>query len=206
MPVHCWPSGCSPSGPIAASCVHWVACSHSLIGCTLLNLLKRRPECGNPCHLCERACPVRAIEPTGKIVTAECFQCLDCQVEYYDDKRCPPLVRSRQAARRGKAYRGASCREQCLKRKWTGRHGVGCGSLSAGPRLSCAEGGPTRRRFLRVVAAVAGLPLIIAAVRATAPKAQSHSWHGEVLGALSELTLWHPDAAFARRTDPAGAP
>ena len=62
------------------------------------------------------------------------------------------------------------------------------------------EGRPTRRRFLRIVAAVAGLPLIIAAVRATAPKAQSHSWHGEVLGALSELTLWHPDAAFAHRT------
>jgi len=35
---------------------------------------------------------VRAIEPTGKINTAECFQCLDCQVEYYDDTRCPPLV------------------------------------------------------------------------------------------------------------------
>jgi polyferredoxin len=58
----------------------------------VLNRLKRRPECGNPCHLCERSCPVRAIEPTGKINTAECFQCLDCQVEYYDDKRCPPLV------------------------------------------------------------------------------------------------------------------
>ena len=63
----------------------------------LLDLLKRRPECGNPCHLCERSCPVRAIEPSGKIITAECFQCLDCQVEYYDDKRCPPLV---QAAKR----------------------------------------------------------------------------------------------------------
>jgi NosR/NirI family transcriptional regulator, nitrous oxide reductase regulator len=63
----------------------------------LINLLKRRPECGNPCHLCERSCPVGAIEPTGKIVMAECFQCLDCQVEYYDDKRCPPLV---QATRR----------------------------------------------------------------------------------------------------------
>jgi transcriptional regulator of nitric oxide reductase/NAD-dependent dihydropyrimidine dehydrogenase PreA subunit len=63
----------------------------------LIDLLKRRPECGNPCHLCERACPVRAIEPTGKINMAECFQCLDCQVEYYDDKRCPPLV---QAAKR----------------------------------------------------------------------------------------------------------
>jgi NosR/NirI family nitrous oxide reductase transcriptional regulator len=60
----------------------------------LINLLKRRPECGNPCHLCERSCPVRAIEKTGKIVTAECFQCLDCQVEYYDDKRCPPLVQA----------------------------------------------------------------------------------------------------------------
>ena len=59
----------------------------------LLNLLKRRPECGSPCHLCERGCPVRAIEPTGKIVTAECFQCLDCRVEYYDETRCPPLVR-----------------------------------------------------------------------------------------------------------------
>src|SRR5258705_13214044 len=62
------------------------------------------------------------------------------------------------------------------------------------------EGRPTRRRFLRVVAAVAGLPPIIVAVRATAPKAQSHSWHGEVLGALSELTLWHTDAAFAQAT------
>lgn len=60
----------------------------------LLNLLKRRPECGSPCRLCERACPVRAILPTGTIVTSECFQCLDCQVEYYDDQRCPPLARA----------------------------------------------------------------------------------------------------------------
>lgn len=57
-----------------------------------------------------------------------------------------------------------------------------------------------RRRFLRVVAAIAGLPPIIAAVRATAPKPQLHTWQGDVLGALSRLTLWHPDAAFAQRT------
>lgn len=62
------------------------------------------------------------------------------------------------------------------------------------------EARPTRRRFLRVVAAVGGLPLVIATVRATAPKARLHSWHGEVLGALSEVSLWHPDAEFARRT------
>lgn len=66
----------------------------------LLNLLKRRPECGSPCHLCERSCPVRAIRPSGKIVMAECFQCLDCQVEYYDDKRCPPLAKARKTRER----------------------------------------------------------------------------------------------------------
>ena len=71
----------------------------------LIDLLKRRPECGNPCHLCERSCPVRAIEASGKIVSAECFQCLDCQVEYYDDKRCPPLVQA--AKRRGSVGAGA---------------------------------------------------------------------------------------------------
>jgi FAD:protein FMN transferase len=47
---------------------------------------------------------------------------------------------------------------------------------------------------------MAGLPLMIAAVRATAPKGQFYGWHGEVLGALSELTLWHTDTAYAQRT------
>jgi FAD:protein FMN transferase len=59
---------------------------------------------------------------------------------------------------------------------------------------------PTRRRALRVVAAAAGLPLVIAAVRATAPTGQLFNWQGEVLGAFSELTLWHTDAALAGRT------
>jgi thiamine biosynthesis lipoprotein len=63
-----------------------------------------------------------------------------------------------------------------------------------------AEPRPTRRRVLRIVAAFAGLPLMIAGVRATAPKGQLYSWHGEVLDAVSELTLWHNDAAFARAT------
>src|SRR5262247_1121158 len=72
----------------------------------LFDLLKRRPECGSPCHLCERSCPVRAIEPSGKINMAECFQCLDCQVEYYDDKRCPPLVAA--SKRRNEASVGAA--------------------------------------------------------------------------------------------------
>lgn len=71
----------------------------------LFTFLKRRPECGTGgCHLCERSCPVKAIEPSGKIIMAECFQCLDCQVEYYDDHRCPPLAQARK--RRERADRG----------------------------------------------------------------------------------------------------
>jgi thiamine biosynthesis lipoprotein len=58
----------------------------------------------------------------------------------------------------------------------------------------------TRRRAIRIVAAVAGLPLMIAAVRASAPPAQMFHWQGEVLDALSEVTLWHTDAALCRRT------
>jgi len=67
----------------------------------LFTFLKRRPECGTGgCHLCERSCPVRAIERSGKIVMSECFQCLDCQVEYYDDHRCPPLAQARKRRER----------------------------------------------------------------------------------------------------------
>ena len=62
----------------------------------IFNVLKRRPECGATCQLCERSCPVKAIRPSGEIVMAECFQCLDCQVEYYDDRRCPPLAKQRK--------------------------------------------------------------------------------------------------------------
>jgi FAD:protein FMN transferase len=58
----------------------------------------------------------------------------------------------------------------------------------------------TRRRAIRIIAAAAGLPLMIGVVRATAPPAQMFHWQGEVLDALAELTLVHTDAAFARRT------
>jgi FAD:protein FMN transferase len=58
----------------------------------------------------------------------------------------------------------------------------------------------TRRRAIRIVAAAAGLPLMIAAVRATAPSGRLFDWQGEVLGALAELSLWDTDEAAARRT------
>ncbi|MCW5713106.1 MAG: 4Fe-4S binding protein [Bauldia sp.] len=72
----------------------------------IFTLLKRRPECGSGgCHLCERSCPVRAIERDGKIIMAECFQCLDCQVEYYDEQRCPPLAKGRKVRERASRAR-----------------------------------------------------------------------------------------------------
>lgn len=59
---------------------------------------------------------------------------------------------------------------------------------------------PGRRRALRILAALASVPLTIGTVRAIAPKAERHSWRGEVLGALSSLDIWHADAGFARAT------
>ncbi|HVY05663.1 MAG TPA: 4Fe-4S binding protein [Burkholderiales bacterium] len=55
-------------------------------------ILKRRPECGSPCQLCAKRCPIQAIEPSGKINMDECFYCLDCQVVHNDATECPPLV------------------------------------------------------------------------------------------------------------------
>ena len=54
--------------------------------------LKRRPECGSPCQLCAKRCPIQAIEPSGAINMDECFYCLDCQVIHNAAKVCPPLV------------------------------------------------------------------------------------------------------------------
>jgi FAD:protein FMN transferase len=72
---------------------------------------------------------------------------------------------------------------------------VGRGSSRA-PAGACRL---TRRRAIRIVAAAAGLPLMIAAVRATAPKARIFEWQGRVLDDLAELTLWHTDAALCAR-------
>jgi polyferredoxin len=57
--------------------------------------LRRRKECGRPCQTCAKDCEVRAIRPTGEINANECHYCLDCQVTYYSDRRCMPLVERR---------------------------------------------------------------------------------------------------------------
>lgn len=57
----------------------------------MVRWLKRRPQCGSECRICETACPVGAITPIGAINMNECLQCLDCQVAYHDPGTCPPL-------------------------------------------------------------------------------------------------------------------
>jgi transcriptional regulator of nitric oxide reductase len=69
----------------------------------IVELLERKPECGAPCRLCERSCPVKAIGRSGTIKMNECFQCLDCMVEFHDDRRCPPLAKLRKQATRAAA-------------------------------------------------------------------------------------------------------
>jgi len=65
--------------------------------------LRRRKECGRPCQTCANQCEVRAIRPTGEINANECHYCLDCQVTYYNDRKCMPLIerREKREQRRG---------------------------------------------------------------------------------------------------------
>ena len=58
----------------------------------LFDWLKRRKECGNPCQVCAVECEIQAIHPDGHINHNECHYCLDCQMTYHNDDKCPPLV------------------------------------------------------------------------------------------------------------------
>ncbi|MCW8828666.1 MAG: NosR/NirI family protein [Gammaproteobacteria bacterium] len=69
----------------------------------LFNWLRRRKECGKPCQICSHECDIQAINDTGEINANECHYCLDCQVIYWDEKTCPPLIQRRK--RREKAGR-----------------------------------------------------------------------------------------------------
>lgn len=68
----------------------------------LFDWLKRRKECGAPCQLCAVECEVQAIHPDGTINANECHHCLDCQITYYNDEKCPPLVAKNKRRQRNK--------------------------------------------------------------------------------------------------------
>jgi NosR/NirI family nitrous oxide reductase transcriptional regulator len=66
----------------------------------MFDWLKRRKQCGIECQLCAKECTVEAIHPLGEINPNECIYCMHCQVVYWDDHKCPPLVMKREG--RGK--------------------------------------------------------------------------------------------------------
>lgn len=71
----------------------------------LFEWLKRRRECGHPCQICANECEVRAISPLGHININECHYCLDCQVTYWNETKCPPLIERRRRRERFEAPR-----------------------------------------------------------------------------------------------------
>lgn len=66
----------------------------------VFNWLHRRKECGQPCQLCAVECEIKAIHPDGRINTNECHYCLDCQVTYHSDSKCPPLINKAKKQRK----------------------------------------------------------------------------------------------------------
>lgn len=65
----------------------------------LLDWIPRRSDCGTPCQTCRHRCHYQAIEPDGKVVYAECFQCMDCVVIHESAQRCAPRLLEIKRAR-----------------------------------------------------------------------------------------------------------
>lgn len=66
----------------------------------IFDWLRRRPECGSPCHTCANECSVGAVSNTGEIIENECHYCLECQATYWDEYKCPPMVAKRERRER----------------------------------------------------------------------------------------------------------
>ena len=72
----------------------------------IFDWLRRHRECGRPCQVCAAECEVQAIRKNGEINPNECHYCLDCQVTYWNDHKCPP-----EADRRKRREKSGRARE-----------------------------------------------------------------------------------------------
>jgi NosR/NirI family nitrous oxide reductase transcriptional regulator len=70
----------------------------SLIRRVPLIKLKRYDFCST-CRICTRTCASRAIMSDGTIDSRECMDCLDCQVNYWDQDVCPVLIKRKREER-----------------------------------------------------------------------------------------------------------
>jgi NosR/NirI family nitrous oxide reductase transcriptional regulator len=76
----------------------------------MFDWLRRYRECGSPCQRCANECPVAAIHPEGHINPNECIQCLNCQVLYHHDRKCPVMIQKRIKREKRVALSSASMR------------------------------------------------------------------------------------------------
>lgn len=68
------------------------------------------------------------------------------------------------------------------------------------PRVTPGQTSRSRRDVLKIFGAAAVVPALAGGVRAFAPQGKLYEWRLEVMGASSELALWHEDPAVANRT------
>ncbi|WP_432817456.1 4Fe-4S binding protein [Sulfitobacter sp. JB4-11] len=64
----------------------------------IFDWLRRRPQCGRECRLCEQNCTVGAINTLGRINPNECILCLRCQMIFHEPNTCTVLKRRHRAA------------------------------------------------------------------------------------------------------------
>lgn len=62
--------------------------------------LKRHDMCGR-CKICGRECGYQAITPEGKVKVTECLDCLECQVNFWDEDKCPALIKKEKRGSSG---------------------------------------------------------------------------------------------------------
>ena len=83
----------------------------------IFDWLRRHRECGRPCQVCAQECEVQAIRKNGEINPNECHYCLDCQVTYWNDRKCPPEVeRRKRRERAGRARELVAGMEETMGR------------------------------------------------------------------------------------------
>lgn len=61
----------------------------------MFDWLRRYRDCGAPCQRCANDCIAQAIHPEGNINPNECLYCMNCQILYHDDQRCPVVIARR---------------------------------------------------------------------------------------------------------------
>jgi polyferredoxin len=108
----------------------------------IFDWLRRHRECGRPCQICAVECEVQAIKKNGEINANECHYCLDCQVTYWNDHKCPPMVdRRKRREKAGRARELVRGMESTL-----GRSGIEDIPIKVEPRPRDASGpGPENR-------------------------------------------------------------